>query len=94
VNTLVEPSAPPPIPIHKVDPTVEARQVGRLADVRRRRDQGLVGRLLERLEREAREPATNLMPVTIELVKARASLGEIAARLRQVWGSYIERPVF
>jgi methylmalonyl-CoA mutase N-terminal domain/subunit len=34
------------------------------------------------------------MPVTIELVKARASLGEITARLRQVWGTYIERPVF
>jgi hypothetical protein len=28
------------------------------------------------------------------LVKARASLGEIAARLRHVWGSYVERPVF
>jgi methylmalonyl-CoA mutase N-terminal domain/subunit len=68
--------------------------VTRLAEVRRRRDQGLVDRLLDRLEREAREPATNLMPVTIELVKARATLGEIAARLRQVWGSYIERPVF
>jgi len=27
-------------------------------------------------------------------VKARASLGEITARLRQVWGTYIERPVF
>ncbi len=34
------------------------------------------------------------MPVTIELVKARASLGEITGRLRQVWGTYIERPVF
>jgi len=94
VNTMVEPSEPPPIPIHKVDPAVEARQVSRLAEVRRRRDQGLVGRLLDRLEREAREPHTNLMPITIELVRARASLGEIAARLRQVWGSYIERPVF
>jgi hypothetical protein len=27
-------------------------------------------------------------------VKARASLGEIVARLRRVWGAYIERPVF
>jgi methylmalonyl-CoA mutase N-terminal domain/subunit len=54
----------------------------------------VVDRLMERLEREAREPATNLMPVTIELVRARASLGEIAARLRKIWGSYIERPVF
>jgi len=94
VNTLVEPSAPPPIPIHKVDPAVEARQVQRLAEVRRRRDPALVARLLDRLEREAREPSTNLMPVTVELVKARASLGEIVARLRRVFGAYIERPVF
>ena len=94
VNTLVEPSEPPPLPIHKVDPAVEARQIGRLKEVRRRRDQALVDRLMDRLEREAREPATNIMPVTIELVKARASLGEIVARLRQVWGAYIERPVF
>jgi hypothetical protein len=27
-------------------------------------------------------------------VKARASLGEIVARLRNIWGSYVERPVF
>ena len=94
VNTMVEPSAPPPIPIHKVDPAVEARQIGRLQETRRRRDQALVEGLLDRLEREAREPQANIMPVTIELVKARASLGEIVARLRQVWGSYIERPVF
>src|SRR6202158_4278368 len=89
VNILVEPSAPPPIPIHKVDPVVESRQIQRLAEVRRRRDQALVARLLDRLEREAREPATNLMPVTVELVKARASLGEIVARLRGVFGAYI-----
>ncbi|HKW91893.1 MAG TPA: methylmalonyl-CoA mutase family protein [Methylomirabilota bacterium] len=94
VNTLVEPSEPPPIPIHKVDPVVEARQIERLTAVRRRRDQGLVDRLLERLEQEARDPSRNLMPVTIELVKARASLGEITGRLRHVFGTYIERPVF
>jgi methylmalonyl-CoA mutase cobalamin-binding domain/chain len=91
VNTLVEPSEPPPIPIHKVDPAVESRQVQRLAEVRRRRDQGLVDRLLDRLERDARDEGASLMPVTLELVKARASLGEIVARLRRV---FVERPVF
>ena len=50
--------------------------------------------LLDRLEAEARDPTANLMPVTIDLVKARASLGEIVARLRGVWGGYVERPVF
>jgi methylmalonyl-CoA mutase N-terminal domain/subunit len=50
--------------------------------------------LRERLAREARDPAVNLMPVTLELVKARATLGEIVARLRDVFGAYVERPVF
>jgi methylmalonyl-CoA mutase N-terminal domain/subunit len=34
------------------------------------------------------------MPVTLDLVKARASMGEITARLRGVFGSYVEKPVF
>jgi methylmalonyl-CoA mutase N-terminal domain/subunit len=53
-----------------------------------------VGALLERLAAEARDPAVNLMPTTIELVKARVTLGEIVARLREVLGSYVERPIF
>lgn len=50
--------------------------------------------LLDRLRLEARDPAVNLMPVTIEPVEARAPLGEIVARLRRVFGSYVEQPVF
>jgi hypothetical protein len=34
------------------------------------------------------------VPVTIELVKARASMGEIVQRLRAVFGSYVETPAF
>jgi len=94
VNLHAEPSEPPPIPIHKVDPVVEARQIERVRAVRARRDDARVATLLDRLEREARDPSTNLMPVTIELVKARTSMGEIVARLRQVLGAYVERPVF
>ena len=94
VNLHVEPSEAPPLPIHKVDPAVEARQIERLRAVRARRDQARVAALLDRLEREARDPAVNLMPVTIELVKARATLGEIVTRLRHLFGSYVERPVF
>jgi methylmalonyl-CoA mutase N-terminal domain/subunit len=94
VNLFAEPAEPPPLPLHRVDPAVEARQVARLQAARRRRDGALVAGLLDRLEREARDPSANLMPVTIELVRARASLGEIVARLRQVFGAYVEKPVF
>jgi methylmalonyl-CoA mutase N-terminal domain/subunit len=94
VNKYVELAAETPIAIHKIDAEVEARQVARLREVRRRRDSARVAALLDRLEREARDPAASLMPVTIELVKARASIGEIVSRLRQVFGTYVERPMF
>jgi len=94
VNRFVEPAAPVPVPIHKVDAAVETRQVARVQDVRRRRDSARVQTLLERLADEARRPDANLMPLTVEAVKARATLGEIVARLRAVFGTYVERPVF
>ena len=94
VNTFAEPPAPVPVPIHKVAADVEARQIARLKAVRARRDNARVSELLERLAAEAKDPGVNLMPLTIEAVKARASLGEIVARLRQVWGHYVENPVF
>ncbi len=95
VNRYVEPEAEATrLPIHRVDPDVEARQLARLRAVRQRRDGARVATLLDRLEHEARDPAANLMPVTIELVKARATMGEIVRRLRDVFGSYVETPVF
>jgi len=94
VNKLMEPPEPAPVEIHRVDAGVEARQVARLHAARARRDQARVDALLGRLAAEARDPAVNLMPVTIELVRNRASVGEIVARLRNIWGSYVEKPVF
>jgi methylmalonyl-CoA mutase N-terminal domain/subunit len=95
VNRYAEPAeAAPRLAIHTVGPDVEPRQVARVRAVRAARDGARVTALLERLAREARDPAVNLMPVTLELVKARATLGEIVARLRDVFGAYVERPVF
>ena len=34
------------------------------------------------------------VPVTIELVRAGASMGDIIERLKKVWGTYRENPVF
>ena len=68
-----------------MDADVEARQVARVKTVRARRNSGRVAALLERLEREARDPAANLMPVTIELVRARLHGGD-RERLTQPLG--------
>jgi methylmalonyl-CoA mutase N-terminal domain/subunit len=94
VNKYVDSPKKEEIEIHKVHPETEQRQVARTQEVRRRRDGNQVAALLNRLEREARDPATNLMPITIELVKARATMGEIVARLKQVFGTYAETPIF
>ncbi len=94
VNKHVEPPEPAAFELHRVEAEVEARQVARLRAVRARRDGARVTALLDRLATEARDPAINLLPVTIELVRARATLGEIVARLRNIWGAYVERPAF
>lgn len=94
LNKFAEPTGPAPMEIHQVDGEVEVRQTERLQATRARRDQGKVDGLLKRLAEEAADPAMNLMPVTIELVKARASMGEIVNCLRAIFGSYVEVPVF
>jgi methylmalonyl-CoA mutase N-terminal domain/subunit len=94
VNKYVDPPKQEHIEIHKIDPEVEQRQIARTKEVRRKRDGGKLSALLERLEGEAKDPATNLMPVTVDLVKAGATMGEIVARLKGVFGTYVETPVF
>jgi len=94
VNRLVEPEEHVDIATHPYDPSTEARQVGRLQRVRSERDSAHVARLLAELARTAQDETTNLLPVTIELVRAGASMGEIVERLKRLWGTYRETPVF
>jgi methylmalonyl-CoA mutase N-terminal domain/subunit len=94
VNKFVDDSESAAVDIHRVDPGVEARQIANLKSIRQQRDQNRVVDLLNKLQREAENPSTNLIPTTIELVKARASAGEIVKCLRSVFGSYLEAPVF
>ena len=62
--------------------------------MRRERDNAKVSALLDKLVATASDESQNLMPVTIELVSAGASMGDIVERLKAVWGTYRERPVF
>jgi methylmalonyl-CoA mutase N-terminal domain/subunit len=94
VNAYRDAEAEPmPFEIHRVDPQVERRKVRELREFRRTRDQA---RLEERLEelREAAAGDENLMPATIEAVRARATGGEIVEAVRSVFGSYVEHAVF
>ncbi len=82
-----------PIELHRVDPHAEQRQKQRLARVKERRDSLEVERRLKELVAAARTD-NNLIPPTIEAVKASCTLGEIVNALRAVFGTYVETPVF
>jgi methylmalonyl-CoA mutase N-terminal domain/subunit len=94
VNRFVEEEAQHDIAIHPYDPTTAERQVSRTQRVRRERDSAKLNALLDRLVAVAKDDAQNIMPVTIELVKAGATMGDIVERLKGVWGTYRETPVF
>jgi methylmalonyl-CoA mutase N-terminal domain/subunit len=81
------------IPILRVDPALERKQVGRLGSTRGRRDSGAVERGLGELKRAAATDE-NLMPHFMAAARARASEGEIVAALQEVFGTYTETPVF
>jgi methylmalonyl-CoA mutase N-terminal domain/subunit len=68
---------------------VREHQIQRLERTRARRDSGEVDRTLGRL-RIAAQRGENTMPATIEAVRAYATLGEICAALRDVYGVYEE----
>jgi methylmalonyl-CoA mutase N-terminal domain/subunit len=83
----------PSIPLHSIDPRTEQTQKERLARVKRERDSGRVRKLLDELKEVARTDE-NLMPVTIECVRAYATKGEIANALKEAFGLYREPIVF
>jgi methylmalonyl-CoA mutase, N-terminal domain len=80
------------IPLLKMDPAGEQRQVERLNRVRRERDGAQVRRRLDDLRRAA-AGTENTMPYIIHAVRAYATLGEMMDVLREVFGEYVETPV-
>ncbi|MGE5161629.1 MAG: methylmalonyl-CoA mutase family protein [Betaproteobacteria bacterium] len=94
VNRFVEEEEQHDIEIHPYDPTTAERQVGRTQRIRRERDNARVNALLDRLVDVAKDESQNIMPVTIELVKAGATMGDIVEKLKGLWGTYRETPVF
>ncbi len=82
----------PPVTIMKIDPALEAQQVGRLKAFRARRDATACAQAIGAVRDGARGTA-NLMPLILAAVKANATLGEISDALREVFGEYRETVV-
>ena len=80
-------------PILKVDASAESARRERLVALRRRRDAKAVEAALSRVDDAARTGA-NLMPPILTAVESYATLGEIADRLRAVFGTHRETFAF
>ena len=94
VNRFVEQEEQHDIEIHPYDQTTAERQVARTQRVRRERDNAKVDALLDQLVAVAKDESQNIMPVTVELAKAGATMGDIVEKLKGLWGTYRETPVF
>ena len=94
VNKFVDTGEVPGIETHPYDSSTAERQIARLRRVRAARDEQKVQSLLNKLVYTARDERQNIMPITIELVSHGATMGDIIEKLKTLWGSYRETPVF
>jgi methylmalonyl-CoA mutase len=79
----------PPIPILEVDNTaVREKQIQRIKEVKAKRDNSLVEEKLNALTKCAETGEGNLLQLSIEAARARATLGEISYALEKVWGRH------
>jgi methylmalonyl-CoA mutase N-terminal domain/subunit len=81
------------IPVLKIDPEVERKQIERLHKTKRDRDNKKVQEALDGL-RKASEGTENVMPHVVKCVKEYASVGEIFDIWRELWGEWEEPKIF
>jgi len=79
--------------LQRIDPEQIKRQLARVAEVKRSRDQTKANAALANLERVARG-TDNTMPTVLECVEAYATLGEICGVFRRVFGEQKEYLIF
>ena len=77
----------------RVDPQIEREQVARLTALRADRDNAAVTEALQTLKTAARGTDNVLYPMK-EALRLRATGGEVAHALREVWGTYVPRDAF
>ena len=92
VNAFTQ-DEPPPANLLRVNEAVERQQAERLRKLRADRAAAPVNRALDALRTAAGSEKENLVPLILEAVKARATLGEISDALRDVFGEHREQVV-
>jgi methylmalonyl-CoA mutase N-terminal domain/subunit len=89
LNRYQQPGEEPLADVLRVDPALEKAQVERLRALRARRPAAAAEAALAAVEERARSGA-NLLPAMVDAVLAWATVGEIAGRLRRVFGEHRE----
>jgi methylmalonyl-CoA mutase, N-terminal domain len=79
----------PPIEVFQVDPALERQQVERVRQLRASRDAAAWSQAIADVGRAARD-GSNLMPLIVRAVEARATVGEISDAMRQAFGEHEE----
>ena len=92
VNDFTEGNDDADLEILRITNEDERKQVGRLNDVRRDRDEEKVLLALEELTRDATDPEVNLMPALINAGRADVTLGEMMGAMEKVFGRHVEVP--
>ena len=90
VNDFVQEDEPA-VPILYIDETTADKQLARLEDIRKTRDNEAVRRCLDALRETARGSGNTMYPL-LDCVRAYATVGEMCDALREVWGEYEEVP--
>lgn len=81
------------IPLLRVDPEVERKQVERLQNLRKERDNIVCERRLKELKMAAKSNENIMYPI-LECARAYCTLGEIINALKEVFGEYKEETFF
>ncbi len=93
VNEFVEENEQVTIPLLRIPPEVEVAQNRRVAEVRAQRD-GIAAEEALGALRQAASDGANLMPRLLDCTRAYVTLGEMCARLTEVFGVHEEAAVF
>jgi methylmalonyl-CoA mutase N-terminal domain/subunit len=91
VNAYVE-TDEEPIPILYIDDSAHEKQMSRLEDLKKTRDNDRVAKSLDALRAAARGRDNTMYPL-LECVRAYATVGEMCDALRDVWGEWEEEPL-
>jgi methylmalonyl-CoA mutase N-terminal domain/subunit len=93
VNQFTEGNDEDRLEILRIPAELEAEQVERVREVRRRRDQGRASRALAEVRTAAHDPRENLMPHILDAVRAYCTEGEIMGAMVDAFGLYTEKAV-